>query len=66
MPSRNRETVLYNRPVMGRNQIQKGSEDSWVITPKRIEAVNAGAVKMDRPGRSGDTRQRHQRLTPPT
>ncbi|WP_336962563.1 M14 metallopeptidase family protein [Sphingobium aquiterrae] len=44
--SRNRETVLYNRYVMGRNQVRKGSEDSWVITPKRIEAVNEAAKAL--------------------
>jgi hypothetical protein len=41
--SRFRETLLYNRYVMARNQIQKGSADSWVITPKRIGAVEAAA-----------------------
>jgi hypothetical protein len=44
--SRYRETVLYNRYVMGRNQIQKGSEDSWVITPKRLNAARDAAVAM--------------------
>jgi hypothetical protein len=44
--SRYRETVLYNRYVMGRNQIQKGSADSWIITPKRIDAVKAAAASM--------------------
>ncbi|WP_066778906.1 M14 family metallopeptidase [Sphingomonas sp. CCH5-D11] len=48
--SRNREVVLYNRYVMGRNQIQKGSEDSWVVTPKRIEAVKAAAESMKKDG----------------
>jgi hypothetical protein len=45
--SRYREVVLYNRYVMGRNEIQKGSQDSWVITPKRVEALKAAAAKMD-------------------
>ena len=45
--SRYREIVLYNRYVMGRNEIEKGSKDSWVITPKRIEAAKAAAAKMD-------------------
>ncbi|MGC1305218.1 MAG: M14 metallopeptidase family protein [Caulobacteraceae bacterium] len=51
--SRYRETVLYNRYVMGRNQIQKGSQDSWVITPKRVEALKAAAAgtKSDFHGR---------------
>ncbi|WP_158912544.1 M14 metallopeptidase family protein [Caulobacter sp. S45] len=51
--SRYRETVLYNRYIMGRNEIQKGSQDSWVITPKRIDAAKtAGAnLKSDYHGR---------------
>lgn len=44
--SRYRETVLYNRYIMGRNQVQKGSEDSWVITPKGLNAVRDAAAKM--------------------
>jgi hypothetical protein len=44
--SRYRETVLYNRYIMGRNEIQKGSQDSWVITPKRIDAVKTAAASM--------------------
>jgi hypothetical protein len=44
--SRYREVVLYNRYVMGRNQIQKGSQDSWIITPKQIDAVKAAAETM--------------------
>ncbi len=48
--SRNREPLLYNRYIMGRNQIQKGSEDSWVVTPKRVEAVKAAAEAMKKDG----------------
>lgn len=47
--SRYRETLLYNRYIMGRNQIRKGSEDSWVITPKRIDAAKAEAAKLPKP-----------------
>ncbi|UAK25047.1 M14 family metallopeptidase [Sphingomonas nostoxanthinifaciens] len=43
--SRYRETVLYNRYIMGRNEIQKGSQDSWVITPKRLNAARDAAAK---------------------
>ncbi len=49
--SRNRETLLYNIYQMGRNSIQKGSEDSWTITPKRIEALKAAAHKEEAQGR---------------
>ncbi len=44
--SRYRETILYNRYVMGRNQIAKGSHDEWVITPKRIDALKAAGEKI--------------------
>lgn len=44
--SRYREIVLYNRYIMGRNQIQKGSTDSWLITPKGLDAVRAAAAKL--------------------
>ena len=43
--SRYRETVLYNRYIMGRNQIGKGSADAWVITPKRLAAAKDAATK---------------------
>ena len=42
--SRNREVLLYNIYQMGRNSIQRGSEDNWTITPKRIEALREAAV----------------------
>ncbi|QYE36576.1 peptidase [Polymorphobacter sp. PAMC 29334] len=50
--SRYRETVLFNRYVMGRNQIAKGSSDSWIVTPKRIEALKtaAAAIKTEHKG----------------
>jgi hypothetical protein len=41
--SRNRENVLYNIYAMGRHSIDKGNQDSWTITPKRIAALNAAA-----------------------
>jgi len=39
--SRYRETLLFNIYRMGKNSIEKGSQDSWTITPKRIEALRA-------------------------
>jgi hypothetical protein len=48
--SRYRETIQYNRYIMGRNQIAKGSADSWVVTPKRIEAMKEAAAKLPKPG----------------
>ncbi|MDQ2844100.1 MAG: M14 family metallopeptidase [Acidobacteriota bacterium] len=46
--SRNRETLLYNFYLMGRNSIRNGSEDHWTITPDRIEALRAAAPASDR------------------
>jgi len=39
--SRYRETVLYNRYIMGRNSIERGSQDNWTIHPKIVDAVKA-------------------------
>ncbi len=53
--SRNREPLLYNMYVKGRNAIQAGSEDSWTVTPNRIASlVEAGAdVPAEAPVRQG-------------
>jgi hypothetical protein len=45
--SRNSETLLYNIYRMGKDSILRGSQDTWTITPKRIEALNAAARAMD-------------------
>lgn len=42
--SRNRETLLYNFYVMGRNSIRNGSQDHWTITPDRIDALRAAGT----------------------
>src|SRR5580693_1262047 len=44
--SRYRETFLYNIYQMGRNSIAKGSNDTWTVTPKRINALEAAAAKL--------------------
>jgi hypothetical protein len=44
--SRNREAVLYNIYAMGRRSIERGSKDTWTITPKRIDALNAAAAAL--------------------
>ena len=51
--SRQRETLLYNIYKMGKDSIQKGSEDSWTITPKRIVALNEAAAKLHPEGGAG-------------
>jgi hypothetical protein len=38
--SRNRENVLYNRYVMGRRNIEKGSRDNWTVLPHIVYEVN--------------------------
>jgi hypothetical protein len=42
--SRYRETLLYNAYRMGRNSIDRGNRDSWTVTPKRIQALEAAAA----------------------
>jgi hypothetical protein len=43
--SRQRETLLYNRYLMGRNSIDRGSRDHWTIHPKIVDMVIAEASK---------------------
>jgi hypothetical protein len=44
--SRNRENLLFNIWRMGTNSIQRGNEDHWTISPRRIEALKAEAAKI--------------------
>ncbi|MBZ5631663.1 MAG: peptidase [Acidobacteriia bacterium] len=46
--SRYRETLLFNIYRMAKNSIEKGSQDSWTVTPKRIEALRATAAGQSR------------------
>ncbi len=46
--SRNRETLLFDFYLMGRNSIRNGSQDHWTITPDRIDALRAAANVSDR------------------
>jgi hypothetical protein len=53
--SRNRENFLFNIYQMGNNSIQRGSQDSWTPTPRRIIAAQAAlAPAGGRGGRGGD------------
>ncbi|MBZ2178339.1 MAG: peptidase, partial [Acidobacteria bacterium] len=45
LASRQREHFLFNIWKMGKNSIDRGSKDSWTVTPKRIEAVKALIAK---------------------
>ena len=53
LASKYREDFLYNIYRMGRNSIRRGSEDSWTITPKRIEALKEAAAKAEPRGAGG-------------
>ena len=44
--SRYRETLLYNIYRMGRNSIERGSTDTWTVTPKKVAALQA-AIPQD-------------------
>ncbi len=39
MASRYRESFLFNRWVMGQDQITAGKKDNWTISPKRVAAM---------------------------
>ena len=45
--ARQRDEVLYNIYKMGKNGIDKGSKDSWTLTPTRAAAITA-AYKKDK------------------
>src|SRR5512132_2783424 len=51
--SRYRETLLYNIYQMGRNSIQRGSTDTWTITPRKVAALQA-AIAQDSSRTQGD------------
>src|ERR1700676_3515872 len=46
LASKYRENFLFDIYQMGRNSIQRGSQDSWTITPKRIDALKEAAAKQ--------------------
>jgi hypothetical protein len=54
--SRQRENLLYNFYRMGRNSIERGSRDSWTVTPSDIEAVKAAIAKDRGTAASGESR----------
>jgi hypothetical protein len=45
--SRHRETFLYNAYLMGKRSIERGSTDSWTVTPRRIDRVRQRAGERD-------------------
>src|SRR5579871_2081449 len=46
LASKYREDFLFNIYQMARNSIQRGNQDAWTITPKRIEALKEAATKQ--------------------
>ena len=59
--SRNKDHFLYNIYQMGKNSIERGSRDTWTMTPRKILAAQAalnsgrGAGRGERGGSTGDT-----------
>ena len=53
--SRYRETLLYNRYLMGRNNIEKGSRDNWTIHPDIIDNLKQIAENDNQRGDQGQT-----------
>ena len=49
--SKNREDLLYNRYLMGRNSLKRAAQDSWTVTPKRVAAVQEAAKAAGAPAR---------------
>ncbi len=42
--SRNRDNLLYNVYLMGKNSIERGSRDNWTVEPQDIETLKAAAA----------------------
>jgi hypothetical protein len=45
---RQRDQMLYNMYIMGKNSINRGSKDSWTLSPKRADSITA-AFRKDTP-----------------
>ncbi len=44
--SREREHLLYDTYLMAKDSIQRGGEDAWTVTPKRIAALEEAAAQQ--------------------
>jgi len=53
LASRYRETFLLNIYQMGRDNIQRGNQDSWTPSPRRVAAVQAKMAEVGGTGRGG-------------
>jgi Zinc carboxypeptidase len=59
--SRYHDELLFNIYQMGRNSIQRGSEDYWTLSPKRIDQINqlnAASAAAPRGRRADSTSRR--------
>ena len=64
--SRFRETLLFNAYRMGRNGIERGSRDTWTMSPRRLAALKEAAQGQRRaPPRLFDEQLRDARLRDP-
>ncbi len=45
--SRYRETFLFNAYLMGRRSIERGSTDTWTVTPRRLDRVRQSVGDRD-------------------
>ena len=46
---RHRDELLYNIYLMGKNSIERGSKDTWGLSPNKVEAIKE-AYRKDKPG----------------
>ncbi|MEO6222941.1 MAG: M14 metallopeptidase family protein, partial [Vicinamibacterales bacterium] len=53
LASRYRETYLYNIYQMGRDNIRRGNEDFWTMTPRHVQAIEAKMAAAGGGGRGG-------------
>jgi len=60
--SRYKETLLFNRYLMGRNNIEKGSRDNWTLHPDIIDNLKKIA-ESDNKGDEGQSRYRRRGLS---
>jgi hypothetical protein len=55
----NRERLLFNIYIMGRNAIARGRRDNWTITASRIDALNLAAGKESTASSGADPQVAH-------
>ncbi len=53
---RHSDELLFNIYQMGKNSIERGSQDFWSFSPKKLEAINA-AAQADRSNAAGNQNQ---------